>query len=720
VFQSGTESHMTALRSRVSALDPSRMTLAWTAALLVLLILVSTDQDAAQSMLTGVGGGALIAALALGVVLAYRGSGTVNVAVGALAMYSSYVFALLKSRGDLLVLAWPVDIGSSMGTVPALLITVVIGAALNLLIYALIFSRLQQASAVAKLVASVGLLLVLQAIIVLKFGTQAIQVTSPLSKQNVDVPGGLTIPRDQLIVALIVVGVGIALWALFRFTRFGLATRAAAENEPRAVALGYDPRRIAALNWMLGGMVVSLLAVFTALLNQSVDPNAITLLVVAGLGAALVGGFTSFGLAVAGGIGIGMAQALLQYLSIQDWFPKSGDSPLPGLQQTLPFLVIVVALVARGRGLPTRGAPEAIRLPFAPTPRRVAPGMAAAGALVVLMMLTTGSAWRLATINSLVGVCLCLSVVVLVGYVGQVSLAQLSIAGFAGFTLSRLSASAGLGFPIAPLLAVAAATLLGVLVALPALRIRGVQLAAVTMAAALAIENFVFNNPTWAGGFGGAQVPAPSFLGFDFGPQASTSLGDGQLPSPLFGFFCLLVTLVLAWFVVNLRRSASGRRMLAVRANERAAASLGIGVGATKVGAFAISAFIAGIAGVLSGYRFGSVTPEYFGIFQSFLILAFAYLGGISSVGGAVAGGLFVTNGIILTALDKWVGISSSYSLLIGGLGLVLTVVINPDGIAGSLRGLTGRLASARKARPAVTTSSGDGPPVPTVKAVVR
>jgi branched-chain amino acid transport system permease protein len=679
-------------------------------ALVIVLALVLTSNAATESMLSGVGGGAFIAALGIGVVLSFRGSGTVNVAIGAIAMYASYVFALLKERGDLFVIAWPIHLGSSWATIPALLVTIVVGALLNLLIYALIFSRLQRASAVARLVASVGLLLVLQAIIVLKFGTNPVPVTSPLSADAVKLPFNLTIPQNQLVVAGIIILVGIILWAVFRFTRFGLATRGAAENEPRAIALGYDPRRLAAINWMLSGAVVSLLAGLVSMLNQSVDPNAVTLLIVAGLGAALVGGFTSFGLAVAAGFGIGMAQALLQWVAIQSWFPQPGGAPLPGLQQTLPFMVIVVALVMRGRNLPTRGAPEAIRLPFAPAPRRVLPGFAASSIVVVLAMLTLSSTWRLATVNTLVGVCLCLSLVVLVGYVGQVSLAQVSIAGCAGFTLSRLSESAGIGFPIAPLLAVLAATMIGVLVALPALRIRGVQLAAVTMAAALTIEQFVFNNPTWAGGFGGAQVPAPSFLGFDFGPSATTSLGSGGLPSPWFGFFCLLVALVLAFGVVNLRRNTSGRRMLAVRANERAAASLGVSVGGTKVAAFAIAAFIAGVAGVLSGYRFGSVTPQYFGTFQSFTILAFAYLGGISSVSGAVIGGMLVTNGLVLTALDQWIGISSDYATLIGGLGLVATVVANPDGIAGTGRALLERVGRSLESRRAPAPGPGPGP----------
>jgi len=455
--------------------------------------------------------------------------------------------------------------------------------------------------------------------------------------------------------------------------------------------------------------------VMTALLNESVDPSAVTLLVVAGLGAALIGGFSSFGLAILGGVGIGMGQALLQYLAVQDWFPTAGGDPLPGVAQTLPFLVIVVTLIIRGQGLPTRGAPEAIRLPLAPAPKFVLPGMLTGGGLTILALLLLSSAWRLAAINSMVGIVLCLSLVVLIGYVGQVSLAQMAIAGFSGFTLSRLSEAAGLGFPIAPLIAIAGATIIGVLVALPALRIRGVQLAAVTMAAALAIESFVFNNPAWSGGFSGAQVPSPTVLGFDFGPAAESSLGQGGLPSPWFGFFCLAVVMVIALLVVNIRRSSTGRRMLAVRANERAAASLGVDVARTKVIGFAIAAMIAGIAGVLSGYRFGSVTSEYFGIMQSFAILAFAYLGGISSVSGAVVGGLLVTNGVGFTALDKWVGISSEYGLLIGGLGLVITVVMNPEGIAGEIRRLARKLAAKRRTEPGAPNEGGGVASLPEV-----
>jgi branched-chain amino acid transport system permease protein len=314
----------------------------------------------------------------------------------------------------------------------------------------------------------------------------------------------------------------------------------------------------------------------------------------------------------------------------------------------------------------------------------------------IVGFLVLDSGWRLAEINTLVGIAICLSFVILTGFVGQVSLAQMVVAGFAGFTLAKLSGSLGIGFPIAPLLGALGATLIGILVAVPALRVRGVQLAIVTLAAALAIQTLVFQNPVWSGGIQGAHVPSPSFLGFHFGPTDPTSLGGGGIPNAWFGIFCTIVIVVLAGLTSLLRGSPWGRRMLAVRANERAAAASGVSVKQTKIVAFGLSAFVAGIAGTLSGYRFGSVTPDYFGVFASLTFLAFAYMGGISSVTGAVIGGLLVTNGLVFTALDRWVGLSPDYATLIGGLGLIVTIVTNPDGIAGTWRQLGTRFRRQR------------------------
>jgi branched-chain amino acid transport system permease protein len=313
----------------------------------------------------------------------------------------------------------------------------------------------------------------------------------------------------------------------------------------------------------------------------------------------------------------------------------------------------------------------------------------AATIVCALALFTLGPAWRLGIINTLVGIALCLSLVILTGFVGQISLAQMAFAGIAGFTLSKLAEEHGVPFPIAPLLAAFAAVAVGCVAAVPALRIRGVNLAIATFAAAVAVESVVFEHPTWGGGLDGAPVPSPSIAGVKFGPN-DTGGFDDTLPNPWFGVFCLAVVILLVVFVVRLRTSSLGQRMLAVRANERAAAAAGINVARTKLVGFALSAFVAGIGGALSGYRFGSVSPLFFGSMASLTLLAFAYLGGITTIGGAVAGGMLVAGGVAFTAADEWFGIGADYTLLVAGVGLILTAVCNPEGIAGAWSRLTG------------------------------
>ncbi len=380
---------------------------------------------------------------------------------------------------------------------------------------------------------------------------------------------------------------------------------------------------------------------------------------------------------------------------------------MPGLKEALPLLVIIVVLFVRGDRLPTRGARAQGRLPFAPAPTAVAAKAAICGVVGVAALLLVGPSWRLAAINSLVGVVLCLSFVVLTGFVGQISLAQLAFAGIGGFAVSKLATQAGIGFPIGPLLGALAAMAVGLIAAVPALRVRGVNLAIVTFAAAAAVENLLFKNSALSGGLAGAPVAPPRFLGIKFGPNDPAPFGDGKLPSPQFGIFCLAVVIALAVVVSNLRRSATGRQLLAVRTNERAAAAGGISVAGAKLLAFALAAFIAGIGGALSAYRFGSVSAASFGSFASIGFLAFAYLGGISSVTGAVIGGTLVANGLAFTALSSWFGVDPAFTMLLGGVGLILTAVVHNEGMAGAF-GDVGRLGATLLRRGSVRP-----PPVP-------
>jgi branched-chain amino acid transport system permease protein len=278
---------------------------------------------------------------------------------------------------------------------------------------------------------------------------------------------------------------------------------------------------------------------------------------------------------------------------------------------------------------------------------------------------------------------LALSLVRLSGFGGQPSLAQMAFAGVAGFALSKLAMQWDIPFPIAPILASLIAMVFGVIVGIPALRVRGTNLAIITLAGGVAINEFVFKNPKYVGdaSTGGAKVPNPKLGSWDLG----LILGD-QASRPIFGIFLVAVALVLAIGVANIRKSPSGRRMLAARSNERAASASGINVARVKLEVFAASAFIAGVGGCLIAYRFGSVSDASFGSVASLTALAVAYLGGITCVSGAVTSGITAAAGVSFYLLSTVTGAFGQWEVFIGGLFLILTAILNPDGIAGGIR----------------------------------
>jgi branched-chain amino acid transport system permease protein len=177
------------------------------------------------------------------------------------------------------------------------------------------------------------------------------------------------------------------------------------------------------------------------------------------------------------------------------------------------------------------------------------------------------------------------------------------------------------------------------------------------------------------------SVPAPSLFGFSFGPNAPLHGLNGAVPSPLFGWFVLVVLCVIAVLVCNLRRSALGRDMLAVRANERAAAAAGVDVRRTKLVGFTLSAAIAGIGGVLLAYQTGWITPDTYDTFTSLALIAFAYISGITTVAGAVWGGLIFTSGLVAFALQDWFGLQGEWFSL-GAALLLIVMLVQPQGMA--------------------------------------
>jgi branched-chain amino acid transport system permease protein len=647
-------------------------------------------QDLVLFVLLGLGPGALIASLSLGVVLTYRGAGVINLATGAIATLGAYTYYGLHVEGALFLPPIPfaghrIDFGAPVAGVPAMLIALGVCALTGVLLDTLVFRPLRRSAPLSKLLSTVGLLLVLQSIIVLRFGNSGVSAPPVLPSGPDDVVHvfGVDVPSAEFLLAGIVIVAALVLWAVYRWTRFGLATRAAQVNEDGAMLAGLSPNLLSLVNTVIACVLAGALGVLAAPLTQ-LDPTTITFAVVPALGAALLARFESFGIAVAAGLAMGVIESLVQYLQSRSWFPMTDGVPLPGVADLLFFLIIVAAMFLRGRSLPERGASMELRLPNAPAPNHATRMALLVGVVCVVAFLVFPFDFRQALINSLIGVVVCLSLVVITGFVGQSSLVQVALAGVSGFVVAQLGAHAGIGFPFAPILGILAATVAGLVVAVSALRVRGVNLAVVTLAAAVALERFGFDNVTWGGGTGGAPVSAPHLLGIDLGPHAGFPLGAGTPPSAVFGFVCVVAVVALLLLVASLRRSDLGQRMLAVRSNERAAAAAGIDVRSVKLTAFAISSAIAGAAGALYAYNFGSVDPARFGVTVALAFVAYAYVGGITTVGGAVVGGLLVSEGLVGYSSEKWLSIPVEYQLLVGGLILIVVLVTAPEGLAGT------------------------------------
>ncbi|MEO5902188.1 MAG: ABC transporter permease, partial [Ilumatobacteraceae bacterium] len=617
----------------------------------------------------GLAAGAVYAAITVGLILVHRGSGVVNLAAGAMAMFPAVVFVRLRTTGQLVlpVVGVPgkIGLGDPWPVAPAFIVAIAMGVLIGSLAYLLIFRFLRDSPPVTRLVASVGLSIVLQGAAAAQVGTATIR-SEPLLPDRLVVVGGSIVPTDRIWLLGVVVVLGSAIAALYRFTRFGLATRAAAENSKGAILMGQSPTLLGLGNWVLASAIAAVAGVLMSPIS-GVNPFNYSLFVVPALAAALAARLRSFAVGMLAGVGVGMFEGLAVHVVSQRLVP---DFLLSGLEAVVPFLVIVLVLVVFGRSVPDRGVILERRFPESPMPpglrHRRGGWVLLAGAVLVLGF--GDPSIRLALITSMMIAIVCLSFVVLTGYLGQVSLAQLTLVGFSAFLLARASSSWSLPFPVAPIAAVAITTALGILIGLPALRIRGIQMAIVTLAAAVAIEQLLFRNPTFVGQRGLAHVDAPEVFGMRFGIAS-----DGEYPYRPFGFFVLALLVAAAALVIAVRRGRVGRRMLAVRANERAAAASGVNVAAVKLQAAALSSFIAALAGLVFAYK--NIDFSWSGLEASrgLQLLALAYLGGIGSVSGAMLAGVLAPSGVLLVLLGS--PPAAAQQLLLSGVGLLLVTV---------------------------------------------
>jgi ABC-type branched-subunit amino acid transport system ATPase component/branched-subunit amino acid ABC-type transport system permease component len=629
-------------------------------------------------LLLGLGAGSLIALSALGLVLMYRSSGVVNFATGGIGMSCSFVL-------------WDLTRNAGWSAVPAGVAAVLVGAALGVVTYVLVMVLPRASSNLTRVIATLAVLIILESLAQLHYGPDPLSVGQFLPSGSVNFGGGIAIPASRLILFGTALILALVLGVVYKRTTFGLATTAVSERPRTLAALGWRIHWIGALNWGLGGALCGLAGVLLApIIGVSVDNG--TSLTVTVLAAALIGGLRSFPLTIVGGMLIGMLQSLFGI----------HDLGIPGLADAVPFLAIIGVIAIRGRGLPLRSF-VGERLP------RVGSGQVRVGWLVlavavaiVLVGWVLNDNGTAAFTTSLLAAIPLLSLTILLGYAGQMSLAQVTLSVMGSLIAARLAANVGLPFPLVVVLAMLGTVPIGLIVGLPSARTRGISLAVATLGLAVAIQALIFTNPSIAGGQGGIPLPnSGSFqiLGLDF---------DSFLHVDRFAYLVLGFVLVLCLVVANLRRSGSGRRMIAVRGNERAAAGLGVNVVTTKLWAFGIAAAITGLGGALAVFSAPTAIFTTSSVLDNLTAVGYSVVGGAGSVVGALFASTLEPAGIGNAALDSIFGIGPVTMALIGGLLLLFTIITSPDGIAaatgqtlsGLRRLLPRRVPRERNSRP--------------------
>ena len=612
-------------------------------------------RDLVTFTILGITTGAIYAVAASGLVVTYTTSGIFNFAHGAIGMLAAFTYWELRVNRD-----WPAPL--------ALVVVVfVLAPLLGALIERVLMRGLQGVSQATSLVVTVGLMLGLIGLANTIWKPRDRQLTEFFGGEKAFTLSGVVVNWQQITTIGVAILVAVTLRLLLYRTRLGVAMRAQVDDRNLAALTGSRPARVSMLSWALGSSLAAVAGVLLAPILQ-LNVLVLTLLVINAYAAAMVGRLKSLPLTFAGALALGLAESFaVRYL------PNEGvlSNLKPAIPTLFLFAVLLIlpeqrlragALVASaGTGNPS------LRTSLLAVPALVAGTWFVTGLYEQAQLPRLGEALALGIVM--------LSLVPLTGYAGQVSLCSMTFAGLGAFTIVKVGAD---GAPLALLAAFGLAGVVGVLVALPALRLQGLYLALGTLAFGLFMDSVFFSDSRVFGSFGTATIPRLDIPGLDLQDDRTYVV----FLSAVFG--------VLAAIVLALRRGRTGRRLAAMRDSPAAATTLGINLTRLKLGVFFLSAGIAGVGGALFGGLRESAGGTDFNVLQSLPILLLAVIGGISTVTGALMGGL------VLSALFP--AISDAYpsltELVYIGTGLAgVTLGRNPHGIS---------VAVARRLRPVV------------------
>jgi len=597
-----------------------------------------------QFTLFGLMLGCVYAIAAMGLVLTYTVTGVFNFAHGAVGMMCAFVyFDLRVNRG------WPTPI--------AVLAVVLVLAPLMGLVAERLLRRFSGADYATSLVVTVALTVGLLGLATRLFDPGQARFTPFLFGERRIVLASVPITYDRIFQVVVAAAVAFGLRSLLFHSTLGARMRAVVDDGELAQLNGVRSTTVARLSWMIGFALAGLGGVLFAG-GQNLNAIVLTLLVLNAYGAAMVGRLTSLPMTFAGALLLG----LIQELTNVSWLWPTGEM-FTRIQLAIPGLFLIAAMLLLPSARLSAGRVVGRDEPAVPTLRISIASAVALIAGVVLLVNVLPSDVHGDVVRGLVVAVICLSLVAVTGLSGQVSLTQYLFVGIGAFvTGSVFGGDSVLGM----LLGGITAGIIGAIVAVPAVRLRGLHLALSTFGIAL-IGREVILGDSRVFGLSGMSIGRPDILGISTDSNAA------------FAVWCAIVFSVIAVGIGALRRSWFGRQLTAIRDSELAAATLGLRVRRVKVAIFALGAFIAGCAGALFGGSAGAVQGTQFEPVTSLVIVLFAFVGGITTVGGALlAGVLFALLGYAESNIADLAGL---VFVVIGAAAIGLGR--QPNGLAG-------------------------------------
>jgi len=604
--------------------------------------------------------------LAVGLVLIYRTSRVVNFAQGQLGVVAA-VF-LVKLYYDFGINYWAAAIA-------AIALAAAAGA-----LSELVLRRLFNRPRVMVMVATIGLSQVLFLFTLLPFiRPNKLFRAFPVPISTTFHIGTFLFPPSDVVTLVVAPIVALGLAAFIRFSPWGLAMRATAENTESARLSGVWVRRTSTVAWTIAGALSAVTAILaspsqTSALTEVLSPGLLLLALLA----ALLGAMTSLPVAFFAGIAVGVVQEVLEWNFTN---PSTGTASV----ELVLFILLQAALLVRAASLQkgSRTGERSSWMMGTRAFRRLGVGLRdrVGGTGVVLtvviaallpLTLSVGRDFLMSQI-CLYGV-IALSLTVLTGWSGQVSLGQFGLVAVG----ADIAAHLGAGMPLILLLPVGGAitAVVSVLVGLTALRIRGLYLAVSTLGFALFMQTAVLATPCWTvpllhrqvcTGLPNPQstlIARPSLFGLSLTSERS------------FAWFSLAVLVLSVLMVRTWRDKGVARRLIAVRDNEVAAGSAGVPVVRTKLMAFALSGFMAGYAGVCYALATERFSTDTFDPTFSILVVSMVVIGGLDSIPGALLGAIY------LVGLPAIFGSTTAIEFLTSGIGLMAFILYLPGGMA--------------------------------------